>query len=82
MARRAKSDGNYVSLGFWLFALIVMVIPLVNIVMTLVWAFAGPNESRKNFFKASIILFFVTVGIMAAFGLLPVAIGLLTRFKQ
>lgn len=44
----------------------VMVIPLVNIIMTVVWAFTGENESRKNYFKAVIIAFFVMIGFSVA----------------
>lgn len=59
---------------FWLFSMIVMIIPLVNIIMTLVWAFTGENESRKNYFKAAIVFFFLMIGVgvlVASIGFVP-----------
>jgi hypothetical protein len=70
----AKSDKNYVSFWFWLFALFVVALPCIGIVMIVIWAFVGENESRKNYFRALIVwgviltLFWVFV---AALGFLP-----------
>jgi Na+/melibiose symporter-like transporter len=68
-------DKNYVSLWFWMFALLVMALPCIGVIMILIWAFVGENESRKNYFRALIvwglILTFFWVFI-AALGLLPV----------
>lgn len=67
-------DKNFVSIWFWLLSIIVMAIPLVNVVMTLVWAFTGENESRKNHFKAMIVMFMLIVGVMAllfSLGMIP-----------
>jgi low temperature requirement protein LtrA len=55
------SNDNHVSTAFWMFAIFVMWIPLVNIVMVILWAFAGENESRKNYFKAIIGWFVIAV---------------------
>lgn len=66
---------NYVSFWFWLFAIFVMAIPCVGIIMTVVWAFWGENESRKNYFRAMIawILIFLTIWlIMMAVGISPI----------
>lgn len=51
------ADKNHVSLGFWMFAMFVMAVPCVNVVMIIIWAFAGENESRKNYFRALIVWF-------------------------
>ena len=60
---------NFVSFWFWMFALFVTAIPCVGVIMILIWAFVGDNESRKNYFRALIawflILTVVWVGIMA-----------------
>ena len=67
-------DKNYVSIWFWLLAMVVMAIPCVNVVMILVWAFAGDNQSRKNYFRALIIVFlFWTIiwFILMGLGLAP-----------
>ena len=79
----AKSDKNYVSFWFWLFALFVVALPCIGIVMIVVWALAGENESRKNYFRALIvwglILTFFWV-IVAALGFLPVIAGQLQNW--
>ena len=67
-------ETGVVSVGFWVFALIVMAIPLVNIVMMFVWAFAGENQSRKNYFRATLILLALMIAlvvVLAAVGMLP-----------
>jgi len=68
-------DKNYVSFWFWMFALFVTALPCVGIVMVIVWAFVGENESRKNYYRAVIAWFLIfaaiTVSIMAL-GLGPV----------
>ncbi len=76
---------NVTSIWFWLFSMFVLIIPLVNIIMTVVWAFTGENESRKNYFKALIVIFFVmmsfTLFLLSA-GMLPVILeklGMLPR---
>ena len=47
------------SIWFWILAWFVMGIPILNVIMTFVWAFSGENESRKNYFKSLIILFLI-----------------------
>ncbi|HKS36502.1 MAG TPA: hypothetical protein VJW76_04890 [Verrucomicrobiae bacterium] len=47
-------DKNYASVWFWMFAMLVAVIPCIGWLMILVWAFVGENESRKNYFRALI----------------------------
>jgi heme/copper-type cytochrome/quinol oxidase subunit 2 len=64
-------DSNYVSIRFWMFAMLVTAIPVVGWIMIFVWAFAGNNESRKNYFKAILawillaIAFFVVLILVA-----------------
>lgn len=65
---------NYVSFWFWMFALFILALPCIGIIMTVVWAFVGDNESRKNYFRALIAWFLIIavlwIGVMA-FGLWP-----------
>jgi len=70
----AGNDRNYVSIWFWILAMVVMAIPCVNVVMVIVWAFYGDNESRKNYFRALIIIFlfwFFIWMILVALGIAP-----------
>lgn len=69
-----EADKNYVSMWFWLLTMIVMAIPFVNLVMIFVWAFVGENDSRKNYFRALLMVFVLTLALAALLlvaGLLP-----------
>ena len=78
-------DKNYVSFWFWFFALFVIALPCIGVVMILIWAFLGENESRKNYFRALIgwglIMTFFWV-IVAALGLLPLMLNNLQAWLQ
>ena len=68
--RMAKGkDKNYISFWFWMFALLVAALPCIGVVMIIVWALVGENESRKNYFRAIIAWFLIFAalwgGIMA-----------------
>jgi hypothetical protein len=65
------SDKNHVSFWFWFFALFVMALPCVGAIMIFVWAFAGENESRKNYFRA--LLAWFALGIL--FWIVVMALG-------
>ncbi|MDO5073747.1 Uncharacterised protein [Neisseria animaloris] len=55
-----------VGLGEWIVTLIVLMIPLVNIIMLLVWAFSsGTNPSKANFCKAQLLFMLVSIVIAA-----------------
>ena len=53
-----------VSVKEWLLTNLILMIPLVNIVMTLVWAFdSNTNPNKANYFKAALILFAIVMVI-------------------
>ena len=53
-----------VSVKEWLITNLIMMIPLVNIVMMLVWAFgSNTNPNKANYFKAALILFAIVMVI-------------------
>lgn len=53
-----------VSVKEWLITNLILMIPLVNIVMTLVWAFSSnTNPNKANYFKAALILFAIVMAI-------------------
>lgn len=61
------------SLGQWLVCLLLMLIPLVNVILLIVWALDGAgNPNRKHWAAAQLI--FMVIGtvlyfvLMAAFG--------------
>jgi hypothetical protein len=60
------TDKNYVSFWFWMFALFVAALPCIGIVMVIIWAFVGNNESRKNYFRALIAWFLIAAALWIA----------------
>jgi len=67
-------DKNHVSFWFWMFALFVAALPCVGVIMVVVWAMVGDNESRKNYFRAIIAWFLVFAVLwlgIVAFGFWP-----------
>ena len=58
MAKKGK-DKNYISFWFWMFAFLVMALPCIGVIMIVVWAFVGENESRKNYCRAIIAWFLI-----------------------
>ena len=77
-ANTAWQDSNDqpLSVGGWIGTMIVLMIPVVNFIMLLVWAFGSGNKSRKNYCLASLIIavimivlivvFYMVVGVSAA----------------
>lgn len=76
---------NYVSFWFWMLVLFVTALPCLGIIMALIFAFIGENESRKNFFKAylawALIIFAVWVG-MVVIGFSPLIVKELQYWVQ
>lgn len=42
--------------------LFVTAIPVIGLIMVLVWAFSGENESRKNYYRAILSWILILVG--------------------
>ena len=61
-----------VSFGEWMVALLLMMIPCVNIIMMFVFEFGGGKKSKSNFFKAYLVWMLIgiilSVIICVAFG--------------
>ena len=75
-------DKSIVSIWFWLLAMCVMAIPFLNLVMILVWAFTGENQSRKNYFRALIVMFLFWTAVclvLLAVGMLPALADFISR---
>ena len=53
-----------VSVKEWLLTNLIMMIPLVNLIMMLLWAFSSnTNPNKANYFKAALILFAILMAI-------------------
>jgi hypothetical protein len=69
-----NDDKNYVSVGAWMGLMFVTAIPIVGWIMIIVWAFAGENESRKNFYRAKLAWILVLMALIIS---LIVVVGML-----
>lgn len=65
-----EADRNYISVGQWMALLLLTAIPVVGWVLIFVLAFAGDNQSRKNYFRAIIGWLLVVVALFATLGLI------------
>ena len=60
-----------VSVKEWLITMLIMSIPIVNFVMTFVWAFGSNTKpSKANFFKASILMAVITIAVIIVLSLM------------
>lgn len=54
-----------VKVSEWVLAMVLMMIPCVNIIMMFVWAFSSTEKkSKSNFFKAYLIFFGISIAVM------------------
>ena len=68
------NDRNYISVGSWMWMMFVTALPCIGLIMILVWAFTGDNESRKNYYRAILAWFAIAVvliAVLAMIGQLP-----------
>ena len=54
------------SITFWIISFIVLLIPVLNVAMVIYWAFFGHDETRKNYFKALILVSIIPIAAMLA----------------
>lgn len=72
-------DSEPMSVKDWVITLIILALPLINIVMLLVWAFGGSgNINRRNYCRASLLIFAIILGLAICVSLLTVLVGLAT----
>jgi hypothetical protein len=58
-----------VTVGDWILTMLIMVIPLVNLIMLLVWSFSGSTKiSKANWAKASLVWMLIGIVVMIFFG--------------
>jgi hypothetical protein len=59
------------SVGEWMGLMFLTALPCVGVIVILILAFMGENETRKNYFRAMIAWFLILLGI----GLILVLLG-------
>ena len=74
-----EHDRNYISVGQWMLWLLLAAIPCVGIIVIIIMAFIGENESRKNYFRALIAWFFI---ILALFFVIAVLGGGMAAIQE
>ncbi|SFJ49979.1 hypothetical protein [Myroides guanonis] len=56
-----------VSVQKWIITLLIMMIPLVNIICLIIWAFSNTeNKNRSNWAKAQLVMFLISI-VLAIF---------------
>lgn len=70
-----KEDKNYISIGSWMGMMFVIAIPVVGLLMVLIWAFTGDNESRKNYFRAILSWVLILAALCVVAGLVIGMLG-------
>jgi hypothetical protein len=73
------------SFGDWMKTILLLMIPVVNFVLMIYWAFGSEvNTSKKNYFRAQLVLSLIIFGITVIAGILSVLLGLsfITDFAE
>ena len=65
-----EDDRNYISVGSWMLMMLVTAIPIIGLIMILVWAFTGENESRKNYYRAILLWVLIIIALIVGIVLL------------
>ena len=73
-----EHDRNYISVGQWMLWLLLAAIPCVGIIVIIIMAFIGENESRKNYFRALIAWY----SIIAVVWLVVVLLGMWPQIQK
>ena len=50
--------------------MLITALPVIGWIMIIVWAFAGDNETRKNYFRAILMWFLLAVVLIVGLALL------------
>ena len=69
-----------VSLGEWIITYLLMLIPIVNLVLLVIWGFGGnANESKANWAKATLI--FIAVSFVLSLIMGSAMAGMFARMQ-
>jgi hypothetical protein len=69
-----------VTLGEWIITYLLMLIPIVNLVLLVIWGFGGnANESKANWAKATLI--FIAVSFVLSLIMGSAMAGIIARMQ-
>ena len=64
-----ENQWPHMTMGNWLVTCLLMLIPIANIVLMFMWAFgSNVNPSKKSFFRASLIMAAIGIGLSILLG--------------
>jgi hypothetical protein len=63
---RKNSTDSEVSVGYWMMALLVTCIPIVNLIVVPILAFSGGNPSKRNYYRAILVWVAMIIGLQVA----------------
>lgn len=76
-----ETQSEVMSVKDWLFTLFIGIIPFVNLIMLLVWAFSNNgNPNRQSYAKASLL--FMVILIALFFFFFSTILGILASFAR
>lgn len=78
----APADRDYVSVSFWMFAQLLLLTPVINVIIVPILAFVGSNRSRKNFFRAMMLWLVLIFALHIALILLLMTPAAWTQLKE
>jgi len=70
-----KNQIDRIGVGYWMFALVVTWLPLVNLIAIPLLAIFSSHPSKRNFYKAHIVFFLIIIGIILAIAGTGIFIG-------
>ncbi len=72
-----NQDSRVMSVKDWVITLLLMMIPVANIVLLILWAIGSDvNKNKQNWAKASIFIFLISLGIIIVLSILFTVIGI------
>jgi hypothetical protein len=76
------NDKNYISFWHWMLIILLTALPCVGLIVIIIGAFLGDNESRKNYCRALIAWFLVWALLFLLFWVLVMVVGFFPDIHQ
>jgi len=65
-----KDNNRVLTIGEWLVTKFLMLIPIVNIILLIIWSFnTSENVNKSNWAKATLIVYLVRLGFITTIAL-------------
>jgi hypothetical protein len=62
--------------------MLVTALPCIGLIMIIVWAFVGENESRKNYYRAMIAWFAIILVVVTGLALIGQGSEIMRQIQQ